>query len=154
MDFLVELAVHQDEGPLSVHLLCKRVGASYNYISRLLVPLRKAGHITSVKGTSGGFIINTEPDKLTLLDIVDLVDGPAYLMRCLDPHRKCPDEDTCKRMELWVKPNQVMRDALRSITLQNLVDVHLANKKVQQNKRVIAESQRKPPADIPPCKPD
>ena len=118
MDFLIELAIRQDKSPVSAHDLCKTIGTSYNYLNVLLVPLREAGIITSVKGSNGGFILSAKPSSITLLDVVDMIDGPAHLMLRLGK-----TQGKSNRLQSsWHDKDQAIRLMLKRITLQNVVD--------------------------------
>lgn len=118
IDFLTELAIRQDKTPISAHDLCKTIGTSYNYLNVLLVPLREAGIITSVKGSTGGFMLSAKPSSISLLDIVDMIDGPAHLMLRLDK-----SQGKYNRLQsFWQAKDQAIRFMLKKITLKNVVD--------------------------------
>ena len=121
LTFLTYLALFGDEEkPISLSAICKAVGYSTAYVGRLLTPLRNAGYIAPVNGVNGGYILKTRPQDITLLDVVDTVEGSANLCTCLVEPDFCEKRDGCARWDIWNRVNSQVRDAFRSVTIAEL----------------------------------
>ena len=121
LTFLAYLALYGDEEkPISLSAICKAVGYSTAYIGRLLTPLREAGYIAPVNGVNGGYILKARPEDITLLDVVDTVEGSANLCACLVDPDFCEKRGDCARWEIWDRINNQVRAAFRSVTLAEL----------------------------------
>ena len=70
------LAQHEDEGPQSLNRIAS-VGIPKQYLEQLLGGLRRNGLINSVRGANGGYQIAKPSDEITVLDILDAMEGPA-----------------------------------------------------------------------------
>ena len=66
-----------------------------HFLSKILQQLVKHKVLSSVKGPSGGFLLNTTPDKLRLIEIVEIIDGLDILDRCGIGLKKCSDKTPC-----------------------------------------------------------
>ena len=75
MRALVELALATGHGPISAALIAKRQGLSVAYLEQLLHRLKKEGFVSSVRGPRGGYILAKEPRRITMAEVVELLDG-------------------------------------------------------------------------------
>ena len=73
---LFDLAQHYGEGLIQSHDIADRQGISENYLNQLLIGLRKAGLITSVRGPQGGHQLARPPQAISLLDALLVLEGP------------------------------------------------------------------------------
>jgi Rrf2 family cysteine metabolism transcriptional repressor len=73
---LFDLAQHYGEGLIQSHDIAERQGISENYLNQLLIGLRKAGLITSVRGPQGGHQLARPPQAISLLDALLVLEGP------------------------------------------------------------------------------
>ncbi len=75
MRALVELGLASGYGPVSAALIAKRQELSVAYLEQLLHRLRKQGLISSVRGPRGGYVLAKEPQRITMADVVRILDG-------------------------------------------------------------------------------
>lgn len=75
MRALVELALTAGHGPVSATLIAKRQGLSVAYLEQLLHRLKRQGMIRSVRGPRGGYLLAMEPQRITMADVVHILDG-------------------------------------------------------------------------------
>lgn len=72
------------------------------YLTKVLLILRNAGLVETVRGTGGGYRLGKPPDQIYLIDIVELFDGQKTRSRCLLGHSKeCSDHDPCSAHRIW-----------------------------------------------------
>jgi Rrf2 family transcriptional regulator, cysteine metabolism repressor len=74
---LFELALaYKNEQPVQVHMIAARQKLPTNYLVQILIALRRAGLVTSVRGSQGGYRLAVPPDKITVAQVIGIVDGP------------------------------------------------------------------------------
>ena len=127
---LMDLALHQSEKPRLIRDIAKSQQISEKYISRLVIALRKAGMIRSVRGVNGGFHIAMKPEDITLLDVIEVMEGPLSIVDCVSAPKKCVHSKDCAPREVWCKLNDDIRALMRGTTLADILasyDQHNAN---------------------------
>lgn len=73
-----------------------------NYLSKILLSLRNAGIINAVRGSRGGYSLHREPNKVRLIDVVELFEGTRAKPECfLGINKKCSDVNPCPAHESW-----------------------------------------------------
>ena len=118
---LMDLAIHQSEKPRLIRDIAKSQQISEKYISRLVIALRKAGMIRSVRGVNGGFHIAMKPEDITLLDVIEVMEGPLSIVDCVSAPKKCAQSANCAPREIWSKLNEDIRDLMRQTTLADIL---------------------------------
>ena len=118
---LMDLALHQTEKPRLIRDIAKSQQISEKYISRLVIALRKAGMIRSVRGVNGGFHIAKKPEDITLLDVIEVMEGPLSIVDCVSAPRVCAHSENCAPREVWCKLNDDIRSLMRETTLSDIL---------------------------------
>ena len=121
---LLDIALHQDEGPLSIQSIAEHQGLPERYLEQLMVPLRKAGLVSSVRGPQGGYVLGRNPKDITVGNIVRALEGPVAPVACVS--EECPED--CRRVEIcasrmvWAKVRDCIAAVLDSHSLADLVE--------------------------------
>ncbi len=118
---LMDLAIHQSEKPRLIRDIAQSQQISEKYISRLVISLRKAGLIRSIRGVNGGFHLDRKPEDITLLEVVEVMEGPLSIVDCVIAPRKCRMHENCAPREVWCKLNENIRDLMRQTTLADIL---------------------------------
>ena len=118
---LMDLALPQSEKPRLIRDIAKSQQISEKYISRLVIALRKAGMIRSVRGVNGGFHIAMKPEDITLLDVIEVMEGPLSIVDCVSAPKKCVHSESCAPREVWCKLNDEIRELMRGTTLADIL---------------------------------
>ena len=118
---LMDLALHESEKPRLIRDIAKSQQISDKYISRLVIALRKAGMIRSVRGVNGGFHIAMKPEEITLLDVIEVMEGPLSIVDCVSAPKKCVHSKDCAPREVWCKLNEDIRALMRQTTLADIL---------------------------------
>lgn len=79
---LMELALDECGSPLGVYEIARRQRIPERFLEQIFGDLRRAGILTSKRGAHGGFCFATPPDEVTILDIVEILDGEVRPARC------------------------------------------------------------------------
>ena len=118
---LMDLAIHESEKPRLIRDIAKSQQISEKYISRLVISLRKAGMIRSVRGVNGGFHLAVKPENITLLDVIEVMEGPLSIVDCVSAPKTCAKSGNCAPREIWCKLNENIRDLMRQTTLADIL---------------------------------
>ena len=91
-----------------------------HFLSKILQALTRARLIHSHRGVTGGFSIQCDPEKTTLLQVVEAIEGPLHLNVCVTPGQACVRQTWCPAHRLWAEAQQAMIGVLRSATIAEL----------------------------------
>ncbi len=97
----VFLALHVDDGPVAAAIIAKEMTIPVDYISKVVQALSRAGLVESVPGRNGGARLARDPGSLSMLDIIEAVDGPVALTRCVTRPGACPRDSHCIVHDFW-----------------------------------------------------
>ena len=101
--------------------IAKSQNISEKFLSRLVIPLREKGILTSVRGAAGGFRLACKPEKIRLLDIVQSVQGSFAILDCLKPGVQCPKECSCLARKVWGEINSAFMKILSRHTVASIL---------------------------------
>lgn len=121
---MLDLALHNKGEPVSLKSIAERQNISENYLEQLFASLRKAGHVKSVRGAQGGYILAHEPKDITVGDILRTLEGSLAPVDCVleeDP-LKCANSKRCATKSIWLKLRDSVNEVVDSISLQDLVN--------------------------------
>ncbi len=95
------------------------------FLELILLDLKRASFVQSVRGSKGGFSLGKDPGSIYLVDILRLFDGPVALVPCVSmnfyqPCRDCPDEGTCAINWAMAKIRDKTLSAMKGITIRQL----------------------------------
>ena len=125
---MVDLALRQNRGPVTLAAISERQHISLSYLEQLFGKLRRAALVSSVRGPGGGYNLAQPPAAISVADIVTAVDEPMDATQC-GGKENCHDEKRCMTHDLWATLNEKMQEYLSSVTLADLV-AHQAGKPV------------------------
>jgi Rrf2 family protein len=117
---MIELALRESERPVMVREIAASQSISEDYLEQVLIVLRRAGKVRSIRGASGGYMLNVPVEKLTALEIVETVEGSLLPVDCMETPEGCPRAEKCAARELWCEAAEAMRAILRNTTLAQL----------------------------------
>ncbi len=121
---LIDLATHDPEKPRLIRDIAQSQQISEKYISRLVIDLRRAHLIRSVRGVKGGFHLAKRPDEITLLDILETMEGPISVVDCVRSPEKCKRQSLCPARDIWMDLNEGIRQLTRKITLDDILNAY------------------------------
>lgn len=117
------LAQQQGKGPQSLHNVAS-IGVPKQYLEQLLGNLRRAGLVTTVRGAQGGYQIAKPPGEITLLDIMDAMEGPIELTECVSEESHCDRSCDCPVRHVWQRVTDSINSELARITLGGMLAHH------------------------------
>ena len=96
---------------------------SEKYLSQLVIKLRRGGLISSVQGAGGGYKLARPPKMITILDVLEVMEGPVTIVECLSDTDLCERSGFCPPRILWSQINQKVRNVFVEYTLQDLLEL-------------------------------
>jgi len=120
---LIELARRDGDAPVSVRELAAARELPVPFLEQLLGSLRRAGLVRSARGPRGGYALVRDPASITVLDVVEALEGPLAPTACSG--EDCPSSAGCSAITVWSRVTDAMRDVLTSFTLADLADGEL-----------------------------
>ena len=120
---MLDLAQRYDQGPVQMGEISKRENISVKYLEQLIIPLKKANFIKSVRGPKGGHMLARPPEKITVGDIVRILEGGINLSTCIENPEVCEKTTECLVRGVWEETTKVMYDKLNSVTLSKMMNV-------------------------------
>lgn len=120
---LLDVALHETHArPRTIKEIADAQGISEKFISRIVVPLRERGMIRSERGKLGGFRLAQAPSDITLLAVIETLQGPISLVDCVADKAGCVRSGTCVARSVWTDVNTAVRAALRGMTLETVLE--------------------------------
>jgi Rrf2 family iron-sulfur cluster assembly transcriptional regulator len=114
---MLDLAEHYHDGPLHLTAVARHQGISVKYLEQIIIPLKKANYVKSLRGPKGGHILARPPEEITVGEIVALLEDGASLAACSEDPGVCERAPICPTRHIWLEAAQAMFDKLHSITL-------------------------------------
>jgi len=119
---MLDLAQHYDEGPVQIGNVSKRENISVKYLEQLIIPLKKANFIKSVRGPKGGHMLAKPPEAITVGEIVRVLEGGINLSSCIENPEVCDRTRECLTRGLWEEATKAMYEKLNSATLSKMIN--------------------------------
>jgi Rrf2 family protein len=136
-EYAIRAFVHLAEVPEGKYAMVKNIAEASetptHFLAKILQQLARKGFLRSSKGPTGGFTLRRPADEITVLEIVDAIDGLSEYQRCPSGMTECNDEAPCGMHESW--------KALRSSILEYMEDTTIADvaAALQQKREALAK---------------
>ncbi len=119
---MVDLALRQNGGPVTLSAISERQHISLSYLEQLFGKLRRHKLVSSVRGPGGGYNLAQPTRDMSVADIILAVDEPLDATQCGGKENCVDGEKRCMTHDLWATLNTKMFEYLSSVSLQDLVD--------------------------------
>lgn len=106
---------------LSATELAEQAGLETPTVSKVLKPLAQAGIVEGFRGVNGGYRLARAADTITLVDIVETMEGPLGMTECSLHDGACGIEASCGVRVSWRRINDVVAEALGAVTLADML---------------------------------
>lgn len=101
------------------------------FLSKILQKLSKKGIVKSLKGKGGGFYLLKNPSNLTLMDVIEAIQGPISINLCVIDKRKCKLSNVCTVHPIWINLRKEIEKKFKMITFKELI---IKRKKLKRRK--------------------
>jgi Rrf2 family protein len=119
---MLELAKNYGKGPINITEISKSQGISVKYLEQIIIPLKKAKLITSVRGPKGGHRLSRSPDKIVLWQILKHLESHLTLVDCVSDDASCEHVETCLIRPVWGKAYHAMMNIFKETSLKDVLD--------------------------------
>jgi Rrf2 family iron-sulfur cluster assembly transcriptional regulator len=134
---MIDLAMRQHQGPVTLAGISQRQKISLSYLEQLFGKLRRHELVESTRGPGGGYTLARPAKDVTVADIIFAVDEPLDATQC-GGKENCDDDGPCMTHELWANLNKRMIEYLDSVTLGELVEQQKGRQASSQQPRAIS----------------
>ncbi len=117
---MLDLALHYEQGAVTLSDIARRQGISLSYLEQLFARLRRNGLVDSVRGPGGGYNLATAPSAISVAQIIVAINENIDATRC-GGEQNCDGEERCLTHYLWEDLSERIREFLSGITLADLV---------------------------------
>ena len=118
---MMEIAMRDGGGPVTLADISNIQGISNSYLEQLFAQLRKNGLVKGVRGPRGGYRLARDPEAITVADIITAVDEKIETMACKG-EANCNDGGPCLTHDLWSELSDQLYNFLNGITLAQYVN--------------------------------
>lgn len=112
---VLDLAIHYEQGPARIEDIARRQHIPKKYLEQVLLALKNAGLVYSVRGRDGGYQLARPPEEIMLGEVIRATDGPLAPISCVSQTAyrpcTCPDPATCGLRTVWME----VRDAIAEV---------------------------------------
>jgi Rrf2 family iron-sulfur cluster assembly transcriptional regulator len=136
---MLDLAIHHDQGPVTLADIARRQGISLSYLEQLFAQLRKRGLVRSSRGPGGGYRLGRGANDIAVVDVIGAVDESVDATRCRGLEN-CQGDARCLTHDLWQDLSKQIHDFLGGIDLGQLIE--------RRRVREVAERQDQVPVDV------
>ncbi|HID81790.1 MAG TPA: Rrf2 family transcriptional regulator [Chromatiales bacterium] len=117
---MLDLALHNDNSPVTLNDIAGRQGLSLSYLEQLFARLRRNGLVTSTRGPGGGYSLSRVADEIAVSDVISAVDEKVDSTRC-GGNTDCQDQKKCLTHDLWCDLSDQIQQFLAGISLGDLM---------------------------------
>ena len=112
--------------PLTIEQIARRSGTPKRFLEHILLDLRNAGVIASIRGRSGGYLLIKKPAEVSISELLRLIDGPIAPLPCLSRRAyqrcdDCTDEATCRIRKVFAEVFWSYLLIIESLTLEDML---------------------------------
>lgn len=117
LELMIALAENYGQGPIPLRQIAKAKKLPFKYLEQVVVPLRESGLIEAKEGKGGGYFLKKSPKKISIGEIVEVLEGPVEVGYCLG----CPKAAICGQKDIWVEVGDKVRETIEGKTLADLI---------------------------------
>ncbi len=118
---MAEIARFFPNEPVKRKYITETQGIPDSYLENILVSLKEGGLVVTVRGARGGYQLSKPPEEITVLQIVEALEGPINLVPCVNSSFDCTLKAGCTTTQVWKNMYESMKEVLESYTLKDLV---------------------------------
>lgn len=137
---MLDLALHDTKGPITLADIARRQDISLYYLEQLFTKLRKHGLVESSRGPGGGYRLAILASDITVARVIYSVDESIDVTRC-GGQQNCQGELRCLTHDLWMELNRHVSEFLNKITLAEIIQRHMVRQVSQRQERLVSRIQ-------------
>jgi Rrf2 family cysteine metabolism transcriptional repressor len=119
---MLDIALHQNEGPVPLKDIAQRQRVSLSYLEHIIAPLSSAGLIHSTRGPRGGVTLVKPAEEIKIGDVIQVLEGSVAPVDCVDNPSCCDRSGLCVTREVWTEMKNAIDGVLGATTLKDLIE--------------------------------
>jgi Rrf2 family protein len=123
---MIELARNFDNGPINRKKIAEAQHITKAYLENILTSLREKSLIRTTRGANGGFVLQLDPSRITVLAIVNALEGSIAPVDCIENRSVCEKIPSCPARLVWKKLYDAQTRALSELSLQDVLEMEPA----------------------------
>jgi len=132
MRIMIDLAQHYTDGKCTNReIIAKEQNLSKKYIHNILTVLRDRGFVKACRGKQGGFTLARRPAEISILEVLEALEGPIVLVDCVCDRKICNMSAKCLTINLWEDMGNMLKDFLASMTLESFIKKYSKRAKIR-----------------------
>ena len=118
---LMDIAANRAGAPRMIRQIAESQDISQKYVSRLVLDLRNAGFIKSIRGVKGGYVLAKPAGAISVLEVLEAMEGEVSIVDCLADPDCCGRCADCPARAVWKTANDALRNSLGWLTLAGAI---------------------------------
>lgn len=126
LEALLDMAVYSDGSHTNIKSIAERQGIPEKYLEQIFTLLKRSGIIKSVRGAQGGYLLAETPDKISIRQILNALEGPLSPVSCVVDGQEsdCKRFDSCVTRAFWRRMMEELNRVTEATSLADLMDCH------------------------------
>jgi Rrf2 family protein len=142
------LAQRYGDSPVPLDVICQVRDLPKQYMVKLFGMLARAGLVMPIRGKGGGYLLGRAPEDISLLEVIEAVEGPLAVNQCQDTPPRC-DFEECPVRPVWTDIQRYMREKLGSVTLADAAKCDFSANIPQPDRPLAGMTHISPPQNSP-----
>ncbi len=119
---ILDIAMYGGSKPVTLSAIAERQHLSEGYLEQLMLPLKKAGLITSTRGAQGGYLLSRPASEITAGEVFRALEGPLAVVSCIGEtgDEDCERRDACGSAFIWNEVQQAISSVLEKYSVADL----------------------------------
>ncbi|MBU1706242.1 Rrf2 family transcriptional regulator [Patescibacteria group bacterium] len=114
-------AVFKKKELVTLEKIAEKEKISQGFLEEIALALRRSNLIKGRRGPKGGYTLTQNPNKISVSEILEALEGPVELVACLSAGNNCSTEKTCTNRKVWKRIQDQITNTLDTITLSDLI---------------------------------
>lgn len=120
---VIDIALFGDTAPVQVKEISRRQEIPERFLEQIMSSLKKSGLVESVRGAQGGYYLLKDQSNISLIDIIEAIEGPLEIMKCTSGENiRCKEVELCALREVWSDVKETIVDALNAVSLKDICE--------------------------------
>ena len=120
---LIEISRRHRQGPVKRREIAQAQGITAAYLENIFTVLKAKHLVEPIRGASGGFILARPPDRITLLEAVNALEGTIAPVDCVENAARCERAGGCAARQVWKRVHDAQTTVLEGITFRDLLEM-------------------------------
>lgn len=135
---VLDLAIHQENGPVSLAAISERQSISLSYLEQLFSKLRRNGVVNSTRGPGGGYRLKKDAEEITVSDVIIAIDENCDVASCSETD-SCKGTYQCLTHDLWQEISNEIRGFLDGISIADVMSGNIDSDLIASEDKAVDE---------------